>query len=646
MSKPNIKPLGIGDLMIVKQTLARYAPGEVAHIENVMATESRGREHRRLRRTEETFTIEREHSEESQRDLQTTERFELQHEVQKTIKQETKFEVGAEVSAGFGPVQIGVNTSFSTSKSKTESDRKATEYAKEITEKAVSKIVDRVREERTTKTIEEFEEKNFHNFANTDGDNKSGIYRWVDKYYRAKVVNYGKRLFYEFIVPEPAAFYIFAQMHNININLLPTEPIAPLKPGTKLPLSPGDVSPSNYLSLVRDYDAQGVRPPPRQVIKLTRIMARELQPDHFFAFTDSELDIPDGYVRTSTEILPGLLAKDDEWLMSVVTPRGATEYTEGNASGFSNSAKIQGLHPVGVFGRGVRNLVVEVTVTCSRTGEAMNEWRMATYQAIMNAYQQKLLSYQEQLAAAQIQGGVQIGGNNPLFNREIEREELKKSCITLWTGFQDDAVPGISHDLPGAGEPVKPKHFPKPHIANSIVVAPSIKFLEQAFDWANMAYEFYPYYWGRRSQWLQTYTLADPDPLFTDFLQAGAARVLVPVHPVFTAQVLFYQLTGKLWTAAETPPMLDPPDPGGTLVAPGVADNTDAELALYRDYMAELVGDASGDQLDRERDIRPEDPDAWMIKVPTTLVWLQPDAVLPDLDNPEPPELEPEPDDG
>ena len=54
--KPNVRPIGVGDLKIVKQRLARYEAGELAHIENVLAHEKRDRQHRRLRQFEEIVT--------------------------------------------------------------------------------------------------------------------------------------------------------------------------------------------------------------------------------------------------------------------------------------------------------------------------------------------------------------------------------------------------------------------------------------------------------------------------------------------------------------------------------------------------------------------------------------------------------------
>ena len=33
-----------------------------------------------------------------------------------------------------------------------------------------------------------------------------------------------------------------------------------------------------------------------------------------------------------------------------------------------------------------------------------------------------------------------------------------------------------------------------------------VKFMEQAFEWEEMSYEFYPYYWGSKEDWPFPYT--------------------------------------------------------------------------------------------------------------------------------------------
>jgi hypothetical protein len=626
--KPKFETLiGIGDLMVVKQCLARYEPGEIAHIENVMATETRGREHRRLHRIEEIVVVEEERTEESKRDLQTTERFELQQESQVTIQSDTKFEAGAEVSASYGPVQIGAFARFSTSQSQTESNRNATNYAKEIVERSLNRLVERVREERTTRTLEEFEEKNEHRFENTSGDHVTGVYRWVDKYYRAKVINYGKRLFYEFIVPEPAAFYIFSRTHD-RAQDLPEEPEYPVDPDTDEPLEPGHVTRDNYLTLISLYGAPGATPPPAEEIVINKMIARELQIDQHWAFVENELEIPEGYRYGSSELVGSFWHEEEEFQYSIF--RSTFTDNESNEEEPTTSGaidEVRGIFPLGARGFGINTLVFSVAVRCVLTEEAEQDWQLKTFSAIMSEYNKKVLNYEEKLAAARVQEGVEIRGNNPLINRTIEREELKKGCITLWTGFKFNAVPGITHDE----DEEPPDNYPEIQIDNSFEITPEIQFLEGALDWKNITYWFYPYYWARKDHWLDIFPLQDEDPLFADFLRAGSARVLVPVHLAASEAVLYYQLTGSLWTGGGDVPLFSPPSISGTITAEGV-DEVETELGLYNSYLAELSGEAEIDTIDEDVDLRPEDPETWLIKVPTTLVWLQEDATLPDLE--------------
>lgn len=81
-------------------------------------------------------------------------------------------------------------------------------YAEEVTRRALERIVQRSSSKRTSKIMKEFEEGNTHGFDNRAGeDHVTGIYRWVDLIYTNRLVNYGKRLMFEFLVPEPATFF-------------------------------------------------------------------------------------------------------------------------------------------------------------------------------------------------------------------------------------------------------------------------------------------------------------------------------------------------------------------------------------------------------------------------------------------------------
>ena len=265
-----IRPLGIGDMQVVKQELLRYATGEVAHVENVMQSEFKTRKHSRMRETEEIVVIETETVEESEKDLQSTERFELSTEAQKTIESDTSLEAGVSVTASYGFVSLTAHADFALNQSSSEANKRASTYAKEVTERSVSKIMQRAREERTRRTLERFEEINEHGFDNKTGNaHVIGMFRWVDKYYKARVVNYGRRLMMEFIVPEPAAFYLYLQASKRPAleGITMQRPEEPMVSGRRL--RPEDLNKYNYTAYVSKYNVQDVDPYPAELVRVS-----------------------------------------------------------------------------------------------------------------------------------------------------------------------------------------------------------------------------------------------------------------------------------------------------------------------------------------------------------------------------------------
>jgi hypothetical protein len=610
--RPVITPAGIGDLKVTKQQLVRYEPGEVAHIENVLARERRGREHRRLRQVEEVLVREEVREEETRRDLQSTERFEIESESQRTIKSETDLEAGLELSGGFGPVNLSVYTKFASNEAKEESDTNSTKYAKEVVEKTVSRLLERVREERRTRTVEEVEETNTHGFRNDSPDHVTGVYRWVDKLYRQKVVNYGKRLMYQFLVPEPAAFYLFAQRYNYESKVLPTRPVAPTVPLTGAPLTPGAIVPDNYLSLVASTGATGVQPPPPQTIVISKPFSRDVPAGdggtHFAAFANEDITIPKGYQATAASYKRSVGPASNTNVLAYIG-----HWAIGTPNASLAMANEVGKLAVSAVLTDVRAMAMTIEVECTLTTEAFQQWQLAVYQAVMTAYRQQVLDYEERVAATEIQQGVAIGGNNPLLNREMEKEELKRACLTLWAGNAIDLPDGVA-DLATPADPDEP---PVVLRGNATASMPIIDFFEHAFDWHNLTYTLQPYFWGRESTWLDRATIISTDPLLERFLKAGAATVTVPVQLSFTEAVLWYQLTGEIWTGGPVPELTSTGDP---------------DAVLYNSYLVEIEDETDLVDIDVDVVIAADDPDAWMVRLPTTLVWLQPGPELPDLE--------------
>ncbi len=615
-STPYMHPIGFGDLKVVKQKLVKYKMGEIAHVENVMKSEFRERKHRRLNRTEESYFSETETSTETEKDLQSTERFELQKETEKTISEDIKFDAGLSVSASYGPtVQIQADTNFALNESKTESDRVSSNYSKEIISRSISKICERVREERSQKTLEEVEETNTHGFDNKNGSGHViGMYRWLDKLYKAQVVNYGKRLMYEFIIPEPAAFYIHS-LSNKPVKGLemdePTLPMSPVNSGNKL--DPLELDQNNYVSYVKRYEVSDAAIPPEEFVETSVILACPSKNntdeidlgDNRKVNITSKIEVPEGYNAIEFRV-KGAAAPSGPYDRTRDTPYWSIWVGQHSVSDQSSSWTVTMDNvidrniPVILYGVNCWHVYVTVTVKCKRIDSIFTEWQLKTYQSIISAYKKLKADYNELKARIELENTVVIQGNNPVDNRSIEKLELKKSCINLLrrdllnNNFMTEASKVDS------GVDDKYPEIDKPALNNN---CNEIQFFEQAYEWEQMTYLFYPYFWGRRENWIRDICFNDPDPIFKKFLQAGTARVILPVKEGYETAILHYMNTAEIWAGGEAPVMDD---------------------ELFVSIAAELKAQADivePDMLTGEE---------WEITVPTSLVMLQENSTLPD----------------
>ena len=211
-SHGTVQPVGVGDLLVVRQHIKKYEGGELAHIENVLDGEHHKRMVRRAQETETTITVEEETSKEEERDSQTTERFELQREASSVVKDDVSLKAGLSVSGSYGPtVEFKASADFAMNHAKEESAKTASKYSKEVTERAAYKVTERRRTQQVLRTLEQFEDVTEHGVDNPAGNGHViGAYQWVDKVYEAQVYNYGKRMMFDLMIPEPGAFWLYA----------------------------------------------------------------------------------------------------------------------------------------------------------------------------------------------------------------------------------------------------------------------------------------------------------------------------------------------------------------------------------------------------------------------------------------------------
>jgi hypothetical protein len=603
---------GIADLMVLREKPLRYELGEVAHVENVLKGEAKERSHRRLARVEETLSLTTERDESTERELESTERFELQKEASQTVSDDSRLEAGVSVSASYGPtVSVGANVGYAANHAKSQAGREAASYAREVTERSVDRVRERVQETRTIRTSTEVEETNKHSVDNAGGSGHvTGVYRWIDRVSSAQVFNYGRRLMLEFVVPEPAALYLhgLAAGESLRVTLARPEPpqVDDLQ-GGKRPLTPADISVGSYMTWVERYAVEGVKPPPKPYATVG-LAWEEPAPgnthggaNRSYYKASRELKIPEGFtakqfagsIWASTWKFECRLAIGDTWQWG--TGPGGAGTDDAMPARFAGAlAGGDGELPVALYVGEVWGYSIAIQVLCERTEELFAKWQLETYEAIIRAYLELKSRYEDEVEAASASASVAIQGRPPQKNRETERAELKRGAISLMRGQRLDDFDAI--------DPNPADGLPEIDLPEAKAEGAEIQFFEQAFEWRQMTYGFYPYFWGRRAAWIERLALDDPDAVFSAFLRAGAARVAVPVRPGFESVALHYLATGQIWEGGQVPQVGD---------------------ELYVSVVSELQ-----EQLGAPDDGTPVG-DPWEVRVPTTLVALQADGSLP-----------------
>ena len=576
-----IKRLGIADYRRVEQEVCCYVPGEVSHIENVMAREYKEKSTRRLRRQEDTLTTSKEKETEKLSDTTSTERFEMNQEIASVLAQQNSAAFHSGMSSSAYKVHFDVSADFAHNTSKETSNIQALNEAQEVTERVLERVVQKIKEERVTKIIEEYEENSKHGYDNRKGDKHiSGVYRWVDKIMRNKVINYGKRLMYEFMIPEPASFHnavMDAKKVSPGVEIL-EKPIDP-RTADILPMKTfSDVKEETYSHWAAIYNAE-VSPMPLETIKVgksLKLISPKGRDQKFFSITD-EITIPERYSTakgySTAQMMYHLGSR--EWPQIITTigeiskslkclPNSTNGRWDGISNGEGADVKENGYVEHVFTNPFFEKVPIAATaydsepeahatfsVLCQLTDEAKKQWQLETFNAIITAYETRLADYNEKVTNAK---AVQKerAKTNPMFNRQVENIVLRKNCIEYLIG---QAALGKTSLLQGSVPRDIRAKYDDPALES---YSAKVKFFEQAFEWDLMSYYFYPFYWADKTKWVDMYQIDEmDDATFKAFLESGMARVIVTVRPGFEEAVNWYMATGQVWNGGQVPTMSD-----------------------------------------------------------------------------------------
>lgn len=618
------RKVSVGDLILTKEIEVRYNYADIAHIENVMQTESRARTHQ-IQTSNETVDFEEaEIVETSVIELKTTEQYELSEAISSATGKSTSMSASAGFSASYGPVSATASGTVSSSSTKLDSMSRASNYSREVVENSVNELSSRIKTSRryTSKLV--VTERNRHAFDNTYGPGHVvGVYRYIDREVDLQTINFGERLMLEFIVPEPAANLVHALANTTPPGVILEEPI-------ELEKLPEDIMPHDYQDLLEDYPAASFPAPPSELIKvpasikIDALDKTEYKDDEFnnnespdkgepkLGFTTGTVSvaIPDGYqlekLRVTVAFTERISNSGDWWHNEWIRLA-----CDGSIKTFSNKADAQGdfehvytMSPTTREGdieiawgsQYRRGIAVSISAECKRTVSGLADWQLTVWNAANQAYLADKRAYDSQLSY--VQSTQNSFEDSPLANREKERRELKRAALTMLTE-QDFSLFGSISFPPAPGVPTI-------DTSEAYAEGEYIRFFEEAVEWSNMAHVLYDYAWAGQSRWIELLGRDASDLEHEKFLQAGAAKITVPVLPGYEFAVLDFLQNGNIWDGEGDPPI-------------------DSDHPLT-DLVSEMVKEP--------RDIGTEVIDEYTVTLPTNLVMLQQG---PDLNNPETP---------
>ena len=213
--------------------------------------------------------------------------------------------------------------------------------------------------------------------------------------------------------------------------------------------------------------------------------------DYYGAFALENLGLPDGYKPLMADIsVNGYNIAADQSVYPHHTSLQVQQQTYNDQP--MTSLKLVDAEanevPVSLVVKNHENLSLVANICCLLTLGRYQQWQIKVFNSIMNAYNDLKSRFDNAIATARIQAADSlISGTNPLANRETEKIELKRGCISLLTAQNYDTFDSMKRNA-------APYGYPEIAFAGAEAEGRYIQFFENAFEWTNILYIFYPYF--------------------------------------------------------------------------------------------------------------------------------------------------------
>lgn len=590
-----ITPYAIGDLQMVQHQLIGYGQGEIAQIENIMQGELK----KAKSRSKEVMSDLSETTSDDLNDRLQDERGEtanLESEVSKSLSGNSdNTYTYDQFSTSYGPPTTGTyDGSVDVKGTVTDNlSKNVTGFARNILNKAVTRLSRKVVEIRRKHSYNESEEIVNHIFDNRNGaGNLHGIYRWVNEIFQMRLINYGNRFMIEFLVEKTAIDHIPALSAMTNPPPIPPEELTP-------PVNDfTDITTGNYASLGARYDVANLPLPPTPYKMVSTMLSQDT------VLSGSMLSIPEGYTPNGATVTYSLGAAAELILGNQIVPLQATSASSTvsaplncpDASGSKGTNNptcetdflpvIVNIDPVFSSPPEWTSYFIAVQVECIPSESTMQDWQLSVYDAIMQGYEAQLAAFRDAIEDRVSNGRT----TNPGTANKALRQLLEEACNDLlWAqhlelvGLPDDQDDYTTISRPAFNQ-----------------------FYEETFEWNELSWSFT----DRKAQHLKaellqhTWDFLSEKPLL-DFLDAGKIRVLVPVHPKSNYKALYYISSGLVYYGLD-------------LLCPIIEDDQQVAAALKSVF-------------NDSQQPYPTEIESWLMNIPTNMQWLQSGNILPQL---------------
>jgi hypothetical protein len=221
------------------------------------------------------------------------------------------------------------------------------------------------------------------------------------------------------------------------------------------------------------------------------------------------------YDRNRVSTTPSNYAEYDKNSTVSVSPSNSTSTIKGNMILDNQENKLS----IVVTG-GTIHFSFTVEVKCECKPELFKEWQQKSYYSLIEGYE----SLKEAADSKKAGYSLENIGMHPLKKKDFVKTELKREALRKML----DCNPS------GAGFFLNDGYtFPNEYDMDCCLDNSNAKqaaFLEEVFDWNNMTFAFRPYYYTKKSYWLDLLKLEDEDPMFETFLKSSYVTLQIPVH--------------------------------------------------------------------------------------------------------------------